>query len=291
MTICLIKMQGDKERTKVKKGRLKVTLIVTCYNSKQNLIGTLDSILKQSYNPLEIVIVDGASTDGTIDIIKKYAASNKERFDIRWISESDHGIYDAMNKGYRMSTGDVIAFFNDKFLMNNAIEMMVDVIERTQSDGAHADLIYATDTKVKRYWKMGTGRISQGWMPGHPTLYLKREVYETYGLYRPEYSCSADFEFMVRILKDDKVKLAYVPETIISMYYGGTSTADANSYWISIKESHKALVDNGVKCGWFIILLRTVRTLIQFASARFYQRKNERLQNRESDDNNAQNCN
>ena len=253
------------------RGNLKVTLMLTCYNSKQNLIVTLDSISKQTYNNLEIVIVDGASTDGTVDIIKKFEMDYNKQYEIRWISESDYGIYDAMNKAYRMSSGDVIAVCNDRFLMDNAIELMVDAIESTKSDGAHADLIYATDIRVMRYWKMGVGRIRYGWMPGHPTLYLKKEVYEKYGVYRPEYRCSADFEFMVRILKDDEVRLAYVPETIISMYYGGTSTADADSYWLSIKEAHKALVDNGVKCGWLIILLRTIRTVGQFVNARFYK--------------------
>lgn len=247
---------------------LKITLILTCYNSKENLQGTLGSILKQTYKNLEIVIVDGLSTDGTVDVIKKFAKDNGELYNIIWVSESDNGIYDAMNKGYSLSTGDIIAFFNDRFLCDNAIETMVDAIESTDSDGAHADLIYATDTKVKRYWKMGTGTIRQGWMPGHPTLYLKREIYEQYGAYRPEYKCSADFEFMVRILKDGNVKLAYVPKMIISMYYGGTSTADADSYWVSIKEAHKALVDNGVKYGWGIIMLRTVRVAWQFVRAK-----------------------
>lgn len=253
------------------KYNLKVSLILTCYNSKQNLLGTLDSISKQTYCNLEIVIVDGASTDGTVEVITKFADDYKDRYTVKWVSEPDHGIYDAMNKAYRMSTGDIIAVCNDRFLMDNAIEIMVNEIEVTQSDGAHADLIYATDTRVIRYWRMGTGKIRQGWMPGHPTLYLKRQVYEKYGLYRPEYRCSADFEFMVRILKDNKIKLAYVPKTIISMYYGGTSTASADSYWVSIKEAHKALKDNGVKYGWFIILLRTIRTFWQFMSAVAYK--------------------
>lgn len=247
---------------------LKITLILTCYNSKENLQGTLDSILKQTYKNLEIIIVDGLSTDGTVNVIKRFAKDHEKCYNIIWVSEKDNGIYDAMNKGYKMSTGDIIAFFNDRFLCDDAIETMVNAIETTSSDGAHADLIYATDKKVKRYWKMGTGTISQGWMPGHPTLYLKREVYEKYGIYRPEYKCSADFEFMVRILKDGKVKLAHVPKTVISMYYGGTSTASADSYWVSIKEAHKALVDNGVKFGWGIIMLRTVRVAWQFARAR-----------------------
>lgn len=250
--------------------KLKVTLVLTCYNSKYHLKGTIGSILKQTYDNLEIVIIDGGSTDGTVEIIKKFETDYKSQYSIKWISEPDNGIYEAMNKGYCMSTGDIIAFFNDKFLCNDAIELMVDAIVNTDSDGAHADLIYATDEKVKRYWKMGTGRIRQGWMPGHPTLYLKRGVYEKYGLYRPEYRCSADFEFMVRILKNEEVKLVYVPKTIISMYYGGTSTAGIENYWTSIKEAHKALVDNGVKCGWFVIALRTIRTLIQFMDAKCY---------------------
>lgn len=255
------------------KNSLKVTLILTCYNSKHNLISTLESISKQTYSNLEIIIVDGASTDGTIDIIKMFVADYGDCYTIKWISESDNGIYDAMNKGYSLSTGDIIAFFNDKFLCSDAIELMVNAIETNKCDGAHADLIYATDVKIKRYWKMGQGKIRYGWMPGHPTLYLKREIYEKYGIYRPEYRCSADFEFMVRILKNGEVKLAYVPKTIISMYYGGTSTAGADSYWLSIKEAHKALVDNGVRCGWFIITLRTFRTLMQFINARFYTPK------------------
>lgn len=251
---------------------LQVTLILTCYNCRKNLPVTLDSVVRQTYGNLEIILVDGASTDGTTDIIKRFVDEYGKQYTIKWISEPDNGIYDAMNKGYHMSAGDIVAFFNDRFLVDNAIEMMVDAIESTQSDGAHADLIYATDTKVKRYWKMGTGKIMQGWMPGHPTLYLKREIYEKYGLYRPEYRCSADFEFMVRILKDGKVRLAYVPQTIISMYYGGTSTANVDSYWTSVKESHKALVDNGVRFGWFIIGLRTMRTLMQFVRAKFCNR-------------------
>ena len=250
---------------------LKVTLILTCCNSLNNLKGTLDSILRQTYRNLEIVIVDGLSADGTVDVIKKFAKDHEKRYNIKWLSESDEGIYDAMNKGYKLSTGDIIAFFNDRFLCDDAIETMVEAIESAGSDGAHADLIYAADTKVKRYWKMGMGTIRQGWMPGHPTLYLKREVYEKYGIYRPEYKCSADFEFMVRILKDGKIKLAYVPKTIISMYYGGTSTASADSYWVSIKEAHKALADNGVKFGWGIIMLRTVRVAWQFVRGVFYK--------------------
>lgn len=241
---------------------VKVSLILTTYNCIENLKRTLESIEMQDFPKIEVVIVDGRSTDGTIDVIQEYAKRSK--YEVKWLSEKDQGIYDAMNKGYRLSTGEVIAFFNDLFLSNHAVKWMVEAIDRGNCEGAHADLIYATDDKVIRYWKMGRGKIRQGWMPGHPTLYLKREVYEKYGLYDTSYRCSADYEFMVRILKNNDVRLAYVPVTILRMYYGGTSTGSMGSYWLSVKEGHQALVSNGVKNAWLIDLKRTLRVLWQF---------------------------
>ncbi len=108
-------------------------------------------------------------------------------------------------------------------------------------------------------------------MPGHPTLYLKREIYEKYGLYNTAYRCSADYEFMIRILKDGHVKLAYVPVTIIRMYYGGTSTESAGSYVVSLKEAHQALLENGVKEAWWIDFRRTVKVFMQFVKAKSYR--------------------
>lgn len=253
--------------------RKKVSLILTTYNCRENLIRTLDSIARQDYPDLEIVIVDGGSTDGTVDVIKEFAAGHSRRntLQVKWISEKDNGIYDAMNKGYRRSEGDIVAFFNDFFLMDNAVSLMVNAIEDGDYDGAHADLIYATDEKVKRYWKMGRGKIENGWMPGHPTLYLKREVYEKYGIYNPDYKCSADYEFMIRILRDHTVRLAYVPKTILRMYYGGTSTQGAGSYFLSLKEAHRALKENRVPFAFKIDILRTCRVFAQFAGAGGYK--------------------
>ena len=244
----------------------KVSLILTTYNCIENLKRTLESIEMQDYPKIEIVIIDGQSTDGTVDVIREYEKQSK--FEVKWLSEKDQGIYDAMNKGYRMSTGEVIAFFNDLFLSEHVVKWMVEAIDRGNCEGAHADLIYATDEKVIRYWKMGEGNIRQGWMPGHPTLYLKREVYEKYGLYDITYRCSADYEFMVRILKNNEVKLTYVPVTILRMYYGGTSTNSMGSYWLSLKEAHQALVSNGVRNAWVIDFIRTLRVLWQFVRKR-----------------------
>lgn len=239
-----------------------VSLILTSYNCIENIKRTLKSIEMQDYPNIEVVIIDGLSTDGTVDEIKTYSKNTKYR--CKWVSEKDNGIYDAMNKGLELAEGDILAFFNDLFLMSNAVSTMVNTMELDKTDGIHADLIYATDKKVRRYWKMGQGKICNGWMPGHPTLYLKREIYEKYGNYNSNYKCSADYEFMVRILKDGNVKLSYVPLTILRMYYGGTSTGSLGSYFISLKEAHEALKSNGVRFAWWIDARRTIKVLMQF---------------------------
>lgn len=239
-----------------------VSLILTTFNSKQNFIKTYESICRQTYPNIEIIIIDGNSNDGTKEEIQKRAEKNSA---VRWISEEDTGIYNAMNKGLRMAKGEIIAFFNDEFLTDTAVEQYVCTIEETQCDGAHSDLIYkSAEGKVIRRWRMGEGKISEGWLPGHPTLYLKRDIYEKYGEYKEDYRCAADYEFMVRILKDSQVHLAYIPETLIAMFYGGTSSNGLKAYWISFWEGVRALRDNGVKGAIRITVLRMLKVLKQF---------------------------
>ncbi len=241
-----------------------VSLILTTYNSEENLERTLESIEKQDYPAIEVVIKDGGSTDHTQEIIEAYAKTSKN--EIKWITGKDNGIYDAMNQGYQISAGDIIVFFNDLFCEKSVISKMVQIIdEHPECVGAHADLVYATDEKVVRYWRMGPQKsLYLGWMPGHPTLFLKREIYEKYGLYNSDYRIAADYEFMIRFLKNKDNRLAYLPETIIKMYYGGTSTSSTGSYLLSLKEGHRALKDNGIKGAFIIDILRTCRVLRQF---------------------------
>ena len=245
-----------------------VSLILTTYNSSALLARTLEGIERQDYPQIEVNIKDGGSTDGTLRIIKEY--KNTSHNTVNWTSSSDNGIYDAMNQGYQLCTGDIIVFFNDLFLQKDAISKMVNCLNaNSECIGAHADLVYATDEKVVRYWKMGPQKsLHLGWMPGHPTLFLKREIYEKYGLYNPEYRIAADYEFMVRFLRDKENRLAYLPETIIRMYYGGASTSSTGSYLLSLKEGHKALKDNGVKGAALIDVLRTCRVLWQFVKTK-----------------------
>lgn len=241
-----------------------VSLILTTYNSAENLAKTLESIEQQDYPQIEVNIKDGGSTDDTLKIIKEY--ERKSRYRVKWTSGSDRGIYDAMNQGYALAEGDIIVFFNDLFLYPGVVSQMVGTIEeKPQCVGAHADLVYADETRIVRYWKMGPQKsLYLGWMPGHPTLFLKREIYEKYGLYNPEYRIAADYEFMVRFLKDKENVLAYLPKTIIRMYYGGTSTSDTGSYLESLREGHRALKDNGVNGAFLIDFFRTCRVLLQF---------------------------
>lgn len=242
--------------------RKKVSLILTTYNCKDNLIKTFKSIEEQDYPNIEVCISDSCSSDGTLDVIKEYARTSKH--EVVYRSEKDSGIYDGINRSIQMSSGDYLEIMNDEYTCQDAISTLVSAIEKTTDVvGAHADLVYKEGDTVKRYWKMGKGSIYTGWMPGHPSLMLKREVYEKYGLYNTGYTCSADYEFMIRFLKDGN-KLAYVPQTLISMFYGGTSTSTAASYVTSIKEALKALKENGVKGRYLITALRTVRVMGQF---------------------------
>ena len=258
----------NREFTPAKAGRKvkmkTISLILTTYNSSANLACTLKSIEEQDYPHLEIIIKDGGSTDDTLKIINEYASSSRNV--VRWTSSPDKGIYDAMNQGYALSSGDVIAFFNDVFVRRDAVSKMMRLIESDPGcAGSHADLVYADGERTVRYWKMGPQKsIRTGWLPGHPTMFLKREIYEKYGLYNLKYRISSDYEFMIRFLKDKENRLVYLPETIIRMFYGGTSNSSLGSYLTSLREGHMALKENGIKGAAIIDILRTLRVLRQF---------------------------
>lgn len=249
----------------------KVSLLVTTYNAKDNMAITLENIEAQDYADIEVLIVDGQSTDGTVDMIREFADRHSignlaDHITVHWISEPDRGLYDAMNKAWSMCTGDIVAVCNDRLCAPDAVTKLVRAIEQGGAGciGAHADLVYVDGERVVRTWRMGEGELSQGWMPGHPTLFLKREVYEQYGIYDISYQCAADYEFMVRFLKDKKNRLAYVPEVMVAMFYGGTSNAGLHNYWVSFREGYRALKKNSVSHPLLITVKRTIRVLMQF---------------------------
>lgn len=245
---------------------LKVSIITTTRNDADNLERIIAQVRAQDYDNLEYIIVDGASDDRTMQVIKEAESIFGDR--LRWISEPDNGIYDAINKGLRLATGDVIGCCFDSFAGTDTVRKMVTAIERDNTDGVHADLDYVKDGQIVRKWRQGQGKLRFGWMPGHPTLYLRRSVYDRFGLYKEDYRIAADYEFMVRILKNGEVTLSYIPEVLIRMSYGGTSSSGLSAYLASLKEGHRALKENGVAFAWFTDACRILRVLAQFRPRR-----------------------
>ena len=256
----------------------KVSLLLTTYNSAGVLERTLESIRMQDYDNIEICIADSLSTDSTLDIIDRFRSST----DISIICESkkDSGIYEGLNNAIALSSGDYLQVMNDRLTKPDAITKLVKALENEESLcgmpdsvlGAHSDLVYAEDDKIVRFWHMGRGSIRSGWMPAHPTLMLKRSVYDRYGIYDTSYVCSADYEFMLRILKDGG-RLGYVPEILVSMYYGGTSNSSSVAYMNSIREAIRALDQNDIHPALWITGLRTIRVVWQFVRSPFVNSK------------------
>ena len=240
----------------------KVSVVTTTYNDIENLKRILAEVKKQTYPNIEHIIVDGGATDGTVDLLKEL--EEKEPGRISWMSEKDNGIYDAINKGIRMATGEIVGCCFDRYADEGVLMRMVEIMEKEGTDGVHGDLCYMDGDRIVRKWHQGQGVIRSGWMPGHPTLYLKKEVYDRFGLYRTDYRISGDYEFMVRILYRKEVTLSYLPEILIYMSHGGTSTNSLGAYVESMMEGHRALVENHVPFAWVTDLCRVVRVLSQF---------------------------
>ena len=245
---------------------MKISIITATYNSEATLKDTLESVLSQSFTNYEHIIVDGNSDDSTMNIVKQYEPKYNGK--LKYISEKDKGIYDAMNKGIRMATGDVIGILNsdDIYASKYVLEKISDTFNRTKCDGTYANILFKdekTMTKTKRVWISASGKIENGWQPAHPTLYLKKEVYEKIGMYNLEYPICADYDFMIKMLKDKSIKLTYINEVLVHMRIGGTSTDGLKGYYKNLKEAHKVLVNNNMPHPYYIDFRRSIKTIIQ----------------------------
>jgi glycosyltransferase involved in cell wall biosynthesis len=246
---------------------MKVSIITTAFNSAKTIEDTIKSVINQSYSDIEYIIIDGGSTDGTLDIVNKY----KEKIS-KIISEKDNGVYDAMNKGIRLSTGDIVGILNsdDFYTSNTVIEKVVSTIENDNVDCVWGDLVYVDKVninKVIRNWKSSPyqdGNFQKGWHPPHPTFFCRKNVYEKYGLFREDLSTSADFELMLRFLEKNKISSSYIPETLVKMRNGGLSN---NNYWNIIKNNiscYKAFKINDLKVDLFFIIKKLLYKIKQF---------------------------
>ena len=251
---------------------MKISIITITYNSAKTLPRALESVRSQTYGDIEHIIVDGASTDGTVEIIKNYSKgpSNKvpSTKEVRWVSEPDGGIYDALNKGIRMATGDVIGFLHsdDVLYSPDSIGQIAAAFESTKADVVYGDLQYCNGDKVTRRWRSNAFKPSSlkfGWMPPHPTLYVRREVYEQVGEYDSWFRISADYDMILRIFTAG-YKTHYIPQVLVSMETGGASNRDAKARLSKTQEDYFVLKKNHVGAGLLTVACKQLRKVRQF---------------------------
>lgn len=245
----------------------RITVITAVRNRVATVGACIESVLGQTWPDLEYLVIDGASTDGTDAVIDRYAGRIS-----RVVREPDEGIYDALNKGIRLATGDVVGFLHadDLFADRWTLEAIARRFEATGSAAVYGDLVYVAESdpgRVIRYWRSGTMRPDSfrwGWMPPHPTFYLRREHYLEFGGFREGYSISADYESMLRMLVRHGLAAAYLPQVVVRMRVGGKSNASLGNRLQANREDRAAWLDNGLRPPWGLRLMKPLRKLPQF---------------------------
>jgi len=246
---------------------VKVSIITVTYNSAATLEQTILSVLSQTQPDIEYIVVDGVSTDGTLTIIEKY----KDRI-AKFVSEKDKGLYDALNKGIDMATGDVIGILHsdDFYISNEVIKKYADLFTKENSDAAYSDLYYVDkdDTsKIIRKWKSGSyrpGAFVNGWMPPHPAFFVKKEIYQRLGKFNLQFKSAADYELMLRFIHKHHIRLSYLPEYTVKMRVGGKSNASVQNRINANLEDRKAWEVNGLKPRFYTLYLKPLRKIFQF---------------------------
>jgi len=247
---------------------MKVTIITITYNSAATLEDTLRSVVNQDYPNIEYLIIDGKSKDNTLQIVDKY----KDKI-TKVVSERDKGLYDALNKGIALATGDIVGMLHsdDLYESNHVVSDIVKTFEKNPSaDGVYADLVFVERNdinKVTRTWESGDyeeGDFLSGWMPPHPTFFVKKECYERFGGFNTSLRLSADYELMLRMIHKNKIKLAYLPKVVVKMRMGGVSNV---SLFVRLKaniEDKMAWKLNGMKPKLFTRFLKPASKIMQY---------------------------
>lgn len=238
---------------------MKISIITTTYNSASTVRDTIESVMTQDYADIEHIIVDGASKDHTLEIVRSYGDKIA-----KVISEPDKGIYDAMNKGIRAATGDVIGILNsdDFFTSNDVISTIANTFQDNDIDALYGDIHFVNPDdldKTVRYYSseiFKTSLFRFGFMPAHPSFYMKRGCYEKHGLYSLDYKIASDYDLLIRYLYKEKIKYKYVKKDFVTMRIGGVSTENLNSRIILNKEIIKACKRYGIKTNLFLLSLK-----------------------------------
>lgn len=246
---------------------MKISIITVTFNSAATIEQTILSVTQQSYADIEYIIVDGNSTDDTLKIVDKY----KDKI-AKVISEKDKGLYDALNKGIALATGDVIGLLHsdDFYIDNQVLEKYAGIFLKEQSDAVYSDLYYVgkDDTnKIIRKWKSGqytSGAFINGWMPPHPTFFVKKSVYDKFGKFNLDFKSAADYELMLRFIMKHGIKLGYLNEFTVKMRVGGKSNVSVQNRVNANLEDRKAWEINGLKPRFYTLYLKPLRKILQF---------------------------
>lgn len=235
---------------------MKISIITVSFNSVETLEDTFLSVQRQNYSDIEYIVIDGGSVDGSVELIKKY-----NHLIANYISESDLGIYDAMNKGISMATGDVVGILNsDDVFFNENVLSEISNHFTDNIDGVYGDVIFCKrdnlDELTRHYSSQSSSvnNLKRGMMPAHPSLYLRRKCYEELGAYSLKYKIAADFDFVVRLMSSNKYKLSYIKSNLVKMREGGASTYGLKANYTLNKEILLSLKLHGIRSNWFWIL-------------------------------------
>jgi len=245
---------------------MKVSIITATFNSANTIVDTLESVRVQTYPTIEHIIVDGLSSDETLTIV-----NNAQRIE-QVVSEKDKGIYDAMNKGIALTNGDIIGILNsdDFYAHENVIQEVVEMFEKTGCDAVYGNLIFVhpdNPKKILRKWIAGGYDLNlflKGWMPPHPTFFVKKSIYDQLGNFNIALRSSADYELLLRFLYVNKIKVEYLHDVLVHMRSGGQSTKSFSNRIKAHKEDYMAWRLNGITPKWYTLMLKPVRKIKQF---------------------------
>jgi glycosyltransferase involved in cell wall biosynthesis len=249
--------------------KIKVSIITVTFNSERTISETIDSVLAQVYPDIEYIIVDGCSTDGTVEIIKSYGKSVSI-----FLSEPDSGIYDAINKGIRLASGDIVGLLNsddvfyDKYIIEKIIRTFCDYdIDAVFGDAQFVDPLKTS--KIIRYYSsksFNPGKFKYGYMPAHPSFYVKREIFDKLGYYKVDYKIAADFELLIRFLYKNPIKHKYLEIPFVIMKMGGVSNKSFWSKYILNKEIARACKENGIQTNYLNIYSKYFSKVFDFVN-------------------------
>lgn len=245
---------------------MKISILTATLNNEDTISDALKSLVSQTYPDIEHIVKDGLSTDKTLDIVLKESPSSII------LSAKDVGIYDALNKAYQYSTGEIIGILHadDFFYSPDILQKVIDKFNTTDYDAVYGDLKYVHRMyaeKTKRTWISGEyreGLFLKGWMPPHTAFFVRRQVIEKYGLYNLDFKSSADYEWMLRLIHKNRIKLAYIPEILVGMRTGGQSNKSIKNRILANLEDRKAWKVNGLKPKWFTLWVKPLRKLGQY---------------------------